>query len=150
MYCNVLLSLEFPSNLRFFFFPVHHVYHLTWSGFDPTSSYFFRYYNADGEVTSTETFAYPLKDVVGPRLSGDPYDRNTRDSKLGKNMCARSIIIILVACHARLRGENQSMIHTLPCMVQTIWFLFLSGVPGQNSLSRYGVLKGSEILGSLI
>jgi len=45
-----------------------------------------RYYDADGEVTSTETFAYPLKDVVGPRLSGDPYDRNTRDSKLGKNI----------------------------------------------------------------
>mmetsp|Transcript_40029 Transcript_40029/g.66654 ORF Transcript_40029/g.66654 Transcript_40029/m.66654 type:complete len:378 (+) Transcript_40029:36-1169(+) len=45
-----------------------------------------RYYNDSGAVTSTETFSYALADCVGARLTGDPYDKNTRDSKLGKNI----------------------------------------------------------------
>eukprot|EP00668_Euglena_longa_P011244 GGOE01013633.1.p1 GENE.GGOE01013633.1~~GGOE01013633.1.p1 ORF type:complete len:379 (-),score=69.62 GGOE01013633.1:281-1417(-) len=45
-----------------------------------------RYYNDAGEITEKETFPYLLMDSVGPRLSGDPYDKNTRDSKLGKNI----------------------------------------------------------------
>lgn len=47
-----------------------------------------RYYNEAGDVTGTDTFPYLLMDSVGPRLTGDPYDKNTRDSKLGKNMYA--------------------------------------------------------------
>jgi len=45
-----------------------------------------RYYDDSGAVSSTETFSYALADCVGARLTGDPFDKNTRDSKLGKNI----------------------------------------------------------------
>lgn len=45
-----------------------------------------RYFNDKGDVICTENFEYLLKDAVGPRLTGDRYDKNTRDSKLGKNI----------------------------------------------------------------
>eukprot|EP00906_Rhabdomonas_costata_P005721 RCo008509 len=45
-----------------------------------------RYYADSGAVSSTQSFEYPLAAFMGDRLTGDPYDPKTRDSKLGKNL----------------------------------------------------------------
>lgn len=45
-----------------------------------------RYYDENETVVETGTFAYALADSLAPRHTGDPYDKNSRDSKLGKNV----------------------------------------------------------------